>query len=255
VAITFLGAVASVSTGDTVSLTMAQDIGTSYGIVAIEANELGGTGGSFGDDKGNAYTSDDPGFGIASTNFIRVWRTGPVATPLAVGDKINCNVGTSQQGAFAAWAFNDWAGNDGTNGTNNAEGRATASTAPSDNLQSSVTTNANDVLFGAIMANDNVTLSGVTAGWNAESTASVLSGASTLYSGKFVKLWPFSQTVAAAGTYHLAGTLSGTGSTWLLVVGQYKYTVPVAPAMPPLRSPVWKPTFVYMRKREGKVRL
>ncbi len=112
---------------------------------------------------------------------------------------------------------------DGTPGTSNGEGRASASTAVSDNLQSLVTTNANDCLFAGVLSSVAATLSGVTAGWNAASTPSVATDTS-------LTLFAFSQTVAATGTYNLSGTI--TSSNWVLCNVGYKYALPAAIVRP-----------------------
>lgn len=213
---TFLGAAASGSShaDATITLGVGGPIGT---VVAVITGAI--TGGSSSavptDSRGNTYVNQDT-FGINVTLFIG-WRDCTLGTALQIGDTITIPGSGTNDVAGYAWALDAVTGFDGTPGTANGEGRNAAGSAVSFSLQNAAQTNANDYMVAAVIANSATTLTGVTAGWVAESTANVTTSANNL------RMWGFSETVAATGTYPLAGTL-GASVAWESVAGRYAYT-------------------------------
>jgi hypothetical protein len=213
-AITYLGGAAAQSAGGAITITLGVGVTTSQGIVVLAGHDVIGTPVAPTDTASNTYVTNDA-FSFGGVIGIGVFSCLTPAA-LSIGNTItpSATLGTNRQ-LWHAYSFDAPISFDGTGGTTNGEGRATG-TAVSNNLQPNVTTNANDCLFAGVLCDTNSTLTGVTAGWNASSPASVITDTN-------LKLFAFSQIVSASGTFNLSGTL-GTSSNWENVQGNYKYT-------------------------------
>lgn len=223
-AITYLGGAASQSAGGACTITLGVGVTTAQGIVVLATIDTNVHPVVPTDTAGNTYTQVDA-FSQAGTVDTGIFHS-LTPTALSIGNTItpSSSLGTQRQ-AWHAYSFDLPTGFDGTPGTTNGEGRAT-STAVSGTFQELLTANANDCAFGCVACDTNSTLTGVTAGWNAASTPSVITD------NNLLKLFAFSQVLSATGTFPLQGTL-GTSSNWVMMNAAYKFTAGGAAFIPP----------------------
>lgn len=213
-AITFLGSGSSASANTTATITVGVTVPVRADVIVMICDDIGGSLIAPTDTGGNTYTVVDnfTQGGVMHIGFYRATLT----TQLVNTNTITVAATASVQWCIGAWQLDAVTGFDGTPTTTNGEGRG-AGTAVSLNLQNGALANATDYLVAAVAALSATTLTGVTAGWNLDGT--VTTGGSTN------RMWCFSQTTAATGTFPLSGTL-GASVNWEAVVGPYTFVVP-----------------------------
>lgn len=210
-AVTINGSAAS---GDLVVLYIGSDFGTSPAFTISDSS-----GGS------NTWTQDEGFASVAGSGGLRNDMYRSVLSASITSVTVTPNAGTRV--ALYVWKIQTPSGSPpGDNmGTKEGAGRSTTgSTTISSNLQTWTTTNANDDIIIGVSSPSSTTLTGVTGGWTAESTASVATDLG-------LTVWGFHGELTSAGSQSIGGTL-GASVQWCLIGGQYKYTSAVFVAAP-----------------------
>jgi hypothetical protein len=214
-AITYLGSGASQAANQTVTITLGQGVSVGQGLIYAITINSNASPGVPTDSAGNTWTQLDT-FHNSSGVLQMTMCYAPVTNALIAGNTVSHSVGGGLRIAAYLYCIDNWAGADSTSSTT-GEGRSDSGTAVSNNLQAFVTSNPTDDLFGFVVCSQNTTLTGVTAGWNAAPTPSVITDDNAQ------KLFAFSQEVASASTYAFSGTL-GAASVFASMAGAFKYS-------------------------------
>lgn len=224
------------SASATVSLTTTQAAPAGAAIIAIAGDSSGGTAptsAACSDSGGNVYHTDVSVSSTGNATFTLICSTPALASQLASGSTITVTWTGElppQTYRVAAWSVTGLASSplDQTASATNTNNSPSSGTA-------AATSQANELLFGAISdgSNDTVAAAGFSAGTNATANICASTGTSTYTSlGGFTTgsnvptVFGIYCVVSATGAYAAQATLTPVNAQWGAVLATYKGVTP-----------------------------
>jgi type II secretory pathway pseudopilin PulG len=222
VVLTNIGQNSSTTTGTTISVTVpAGGVAAGNTIIVSFATDPTNTptgAVTVADTKGNTYTKDaDIANGTGTSGVRTVVFSAPVTTALVSGNTITVTYPSAAAKAVSVCYANGLISASRVDVTHTGTGNNTDPTSGA----TAATTQASELLFGAIGTESRISSTTMTAG----SGYTLLNDASadTGSSGSSITIFPEYQPVYATGTYTANGTLSGsTSRNWAAVIVTYK---------------------------------
>jgi len=221
--VTNIGINSSVSSGSTtLNVTVPVGMTVAVGNMIIVSFALDPTGStvSIADSKGNGYSNDaDVTNGSSGSGVRTIIFSAPITTPLVAGDTITVNFpSTISSKAVSACYVSRLISASWVDKTQTGTGNSSSSPSSGATV---ATTQASEVIFGAIGVEDHISSDTMTAGTGF--TLLTPASADTGSGNTSITVFPEYTIVSTTAAYTASGTLSGGGGAkWVALVVTYK---------------------------------